>query len=81
MKRLISSLTVICSLNAFAASETASNPCSRWIPILKPVCQRIHQTWTEGHDDMYFRVMPGITATRIDLRKLNPTMKPHGVVD
>ncbi|HAT7073270.1 TPA: lipid IV(A) palmitoyltransferase PagP [Legionella pneumophila] len=54
MKRLVSCLTIICALNASAAAETTSSPCSRWITFLKPVCQRIHQTWIEGHDDMYF---------------------------
>lgn len=54
MKRLISSLIIFYSINAVAESEIVTTPCSRWISFLRPVCQRLHQIWTEGHDDMYF---------------------------
>ncbi|MFI4919023.1 MAG: lipid IV(A) palmitoyltransferase PagP [Legionellales bacterium] len=29
------------------------NACTHWMSFLKPVCQRLHQIWTEGNTDLY----------------------------
>ncbi|KTD00461.1 lipid IV(A) palmitoyltransferase PagP [Fluoribacter gormanii] len=28
--------------------------CKYWLPIFKPLCYRLHQTWTEGNKELYF---------------------------
>ncbi|KGP62458.1 lipid A palmitoyltransferase [Legionella norrlandica] len=54
MKKLISCLLILSSLNLFAASETPLNSCTKWISFLRPVCLRLQQVWVEGKDEMYF---------------------------
>lgn len=51
MKKIIISALLLYSLNTFAAEEQPS--CGRWVSFFKPVCQRLHQIWTEGHTDLY----------------------------
>ncbi|KTC91516.1 lipid IV(A) palmitoyltransferase PagP [Fluoribacter dumoffii] len=38
--------------------NTSLNPeepkgCKYWLPLFKPLCRRLHQTWTEGNTDLY----------------------------
>lgn len=53
MKKIISGVLILFSLNVFSAPEVEQNTCSHWISFLKPVCQRLHQIWTEGNNDLY----------------------------
>ncbi len=45
---------MLLSLNVLAAQETPSTACGHWVSFFKPVCQRLHQIWTEGDTDLYF---------------------------
>lgn len=51
MKKLIASVLMCVSFNAFTAEDP--NSCRHWLSFFKPVCQRIHQVWTEGDTDLY----------------------------
>src|SRR3989338_7712810 len=51
MKKLITSLLLCISLNGFTAE--APNTCSHWLSLFKPICQRLHQVWSEGDTDLY----------------------------
>ena len=53
MKRLISSILLFISFNSSAATEKLQESCVNWVSILKPFCQRIHQIWNEGDNDVY----------------------------
>lgn len=65
MKKLFTSLLICVSLSAFSAEATqavlgmtgvqlqAPNTCNHWLSFFKPVCQRLHQVWTEGDTDLY----------------------------
>lgn len=51
MKRLITSLLMFFSLNAFTAE--APQTCTHWLSLFKPLCQRLNQVWSEGNPDLY----------------------------
>ena len=51
MNRLIASFLMCISINAFSAEDQST--CSHWLSLFKPVCQRLHQVWTEGNTDLY----------------------------
>lgn len=53
MKKLIATILIMCTLTAFAASDEQDKPCSHWASFFKPVCQRLHQIWTEGDTELY----------------------------
>lgn len=46
MKKLIISGLMLFSVNAF------SN-CNGWTPLVKPICERLHQIWAEGDTELY----------------------------
>ncbi len=47
----ITGLLLFFSLNAFTAEMPQA--CNHWLSFFKPVCQRLHQVWTEGNTDLY----------------------------
>ena len=51
IKKLSYSLLLLFPLCIFAAKEHDS--CTHWLSFFKPVCQRLHQIWTEGDTDLY----------------------------
>lgn len=51
MKSIIIALLGLFPLYVFAAEEP--NPCAHWISFFKPMCQRLHQVWTEGDTELY----------------------------
>ncbi len=53
MKKLVSSILVLFSLNVIATPEAPKTNCSRWGSLLAPACQRLHQIWTEGNTELY----------------------------
>lgn len=38
-------------LTAFTTVEPRG--CRYWLPLFKPLCHRLHQTWTEGNSELY----------------------------
>lgn len=40
-------------ISFFAFAET-TQPCSHWPAWFKPACETLHQTWTEGRNELYF---------------------------
>ncbi len=50
MKRLIICCLFLSIHNAFAQSDET---CSGWPSWSKPACQRLHQVWTEGDNELY----------------------------
>lgn len=48
MKNLITSLLLLCSLNALAQEY-----CPKWPPLFKPACKRLHQIFYEGNGELY----------------------------
>ena len=53
MKKLVTSLLMFVFLNTFAADAPVNTNCSHWLSLFKPICQRLHQVWTEGDNDLY----------------------------
>jgi palmitoyl transferase len=51
MKKLVGCLLICISLNAFSAED--SQTCSSWLSFFRPICQRLHQVWTEGDTELY----------------------------
>jgi palmitoyl transferase len=51
MKRLIISLLMCVSLSAFTAQNP--NSCTHWMSFFKPMCQRLHQVWDEGNNELF----------------------------
>lgn len=44
-------MLVLFPLTIFA--DQKENVCTHWVSFFKPVCQRLHQVWTEGDTDLY----------------------------
>ena len=42
---------MVFTLNAFAAEEPQN--CTHWLSLFKPVCQRLHQIWHDGSNELY----------------------------
>lgn len=53
MKRLIYCLLILFSLNGFAALADYQQNCVHWFSLFQPVCQRLHQIWKEGENELY----------------------------
>jgi palmitoyl transferase len=51
MKKLVALLLLFYKLNVFAA--TSEESCSHWLTWFKPACQRLHQVWNEGSNELY----------------------------
>lgn len=51
MNKFIASLLLIFSTQIFALEQQDS--CAHWFNFFKPVCQRLHQVWTEGNTELY----------------------------
>ncbi len=52
MKRLLSGILIFCSMHTYAAEQKEA--CSHWMSLLKPICQRLKQIWTDGDTEAYF---------------------------
>jgi palmitoyl transferase len=53
MKKILISLLGIFLTTMNIANAQNSRVCSSWPSWLKPVCQRLHQVWTEGDNELY----------------------------
>ena len=51
MKKLMCFLLILFPLCTFSSEPSTS--CSNWNSWLKPICQRLHQIWTEGNNELY----------------------------
>lgn len=51
MNKIIVGLLMLLSSTAFTAEEPKN--CSYWLPIFKPLCHRLHQTWNKGTLELY----------------------------
>lgn len=40
-------------MNTRAALIEYQNHCERWLSVFQPVCQRLHQIWNEGNNELY----------------------------
>lgn len=72
MRKIIAGLLMLISLNAFAAQKQES--CTHWASLFKPVCQRLHQIWTEGNTELYvsgYAWHNRFTYSREQIRKKN----------
>lgn len=50
MKRFMICLLMLSSFQSFANQD---QPCDHWLSLFKPMCQRLHQVWTEGYSELY----------------------------
>ncbi|MFT4058187.1 MAG: lipid IV(A) palmitoyltransferase PagP [Legionella sp.] len=52
MRNIIVCLLMLCSYNAFTAPK--HQDCNKyWLPIFRPLCERLHRSWEEGKTDLY----------------------------
>lgn len=51
MKKLLLTLGMLLSCNVYSAEEQGM--CKYWLPLFRPFCHRLHQTWTQGNNELY----------------------------
>lgn len=51
MKSIIIGVLMLLVFNAFATENPQK--CIHWVPLFRPFCHRLHQTWNEGTSDLY----------------------------
>lgn len=53
MKKIITSFLILLNFNAISAPTERNEICHSWAPLVRPVCQHLHQIWTKGQNELY----------------------------